>query len=69
MKKMEEMNLPSVEDLFFMQIAEGTTVLACPLNISLFNISRKQMIAGVKVADPTMYYKEVVIQADMNLMF
>ncbi len=69
MKKMEEMNLPSVEDLFFMLIAEGATVLACPLNVSLFNISRKQLIDGVKVADATTYYKEVVIQADMNLIF
>ena len=35
MKKMEEMNLPSVEDLFIMLIGEGATVLACPLNVSL----------------------------------
>jgi peroxiredoxin family protein len=51
MKKMEEMELPSVEDLFFMLIAGGGTVLACPLNVSLFNISPKQLIDGVKVAD------------------
>jgi predicted peroxiredoxin len=69
MKKMEEMELPSVEDLFFMLIAEGATVLACPLNVSLFNISPKQLIDGVKVADPAKYYKETVIPADMNLTF
>lgn len=68
-KKMEEMELPSVEDLFFMLIAEGATVLACPLNVSLFNISPKQLIDGVKVADPAKYYKEVLIPADMNLTF
>ena len=69
MKKMEEMNLPSVEDLFIMLIAEGTTVLACPLNISLFEMTPSDMVDGVKVADPSKYYKEVVIQADMNLTF
>lgn len=69
MKKMAEMELPSVEDLFFMLIAEGGTVLACPLNVSLFNISPKQLIDGVKVADPAKYYKEAVIPADVNLTF
>jgi len=69
MKKMEEMNLPSVEDLFFMLIAEGGTVLACPLNVSLFNIQKSDLIDGVKVADPAHYYKETVIPADMNLTF
>lgn len=69
MKKMEEMELPSVEDLFFMLIAEGATVLACPLNVSLFNIPPNQLIDGVRVADPAHYYKDVVIPADMNLTF
>jgi peroxiredoxin family protein len=63
MKKMEEMELPSVDELFFMLIAEGATVLACPLNVSLFNISKEQLIDGVKVADPAHYYKETVIPA------
>jgi predicted peroxiredoxin len=69
MRKMDELNLPSVEDLFFMLIAEGATVLACPLNAALFNISAKQLIDGVKIADPSKYYKETVIPADMNLTF
>lgn len=69
MKKMEEMELPSVEDLFFMLIAEGGTVLACPLNVSLFNIQKSDLIDGVKVADPAKYYKDTVIPADMNLTF
>jgi peroxiredoxin family protein len=69
MKKMEEMGLPSAEDLFIMLIAEGAIVLACPLNISLFEMVPSDLIDGVKVADPAKYYKEVVIQADMNLTF
>ncbi len=69
MRKMEEMDLPTVEDLFFMLIAEGATVLACPLNVSLFNISPRQLIDGVKVADPAHYYKETMLPADMNLTF
>jgi len=69
MKKMEEMELPSVEDLFFMLIAEGGRVLACPLNVSLFNIAPGDLIGGVKVADPSKYCKVPVIPADMNLTF
>ncbi|MEW6001547.1 MAG: DsrE/DsrF/DrsH-like family protein [Nitrospirota bacterium] len=69
MKKMDELNLPSVEDLFIMLLAEGATVLACPLNMSLFEMTPSDLIDGVKVADPARYYKEVVIQADMNLTF
>ena len=69
MKKMDEMNLPSVEDLFIMLIAEGATVFACPLNLSLFDMTPSDLVDGVKVADPAKYYKEVVVQADMNLTF
>ena len=69
MKKMDEMNLPSVEDLFIMLIAEGATVFACPLNLSLFDMTPSDLVDGVKVADPAKYYKEVVVKADMNLTF
>jgi predicted peroxiredoxin len=69
MKKMDEMNLPSVEDLFIMLIAEGAAVLACPLNISLFEMTPGDLVDGVKIADPSKYYKEVVVPADMNLTF
>ncbi|MDP1654086.1 MAG: DsrE/DsrF/DrsH-like family protein [Rhodocyclaceae bacterium] len=68
-KRMDEMDLPLVEDLFFMFIAEGGEVLACPLNIPLFGMSERDLFAGVKVADPARYYKDVVIPADMNLTF
>lgn len=69
MKKMDEMNLPAIEDLFIMLIAEKATVLACPLNISLFEMIPSDLVDGVKVADPATYYKDVVIVADMNLTF
>lgn len=69
MKKMDEMNLPSAEDMFIMLIAEGATVLACPLNISLFEMAPSDLIDGVKIAKPETYYKDIVIQADMNLTF
>ncbi len=69
LKKMEEMELPTVEDLFIMLIAEGAQVLACPLNLSLFEMTPSDLLDGVRVADPATYYKDVVIQADMNLTF
>ena len=69
MKRMDELDLPLVEDMFVMLVAEGATMLACPLNIPLFGMSPNDLIKGVKVADPTSYYKDVVIQADMNLTF
>jgi predicted peroxiredoxin len=52
-----------------MLIAEGATVLACPLNLPLFGMTPKDLVDGVKVADPVKYYKDVVIPADMNLTF
>lgn len=69
MKKMDDMGLPTIEDLFVMLIAEGATVLACPLNISVFGMTPRDLVDGVKVADPAKYYKDVVVVADMNLTF
>ena len=69
MRKMDEMDLPSVEDLFVMLTSEGATVFACPLNMPLFGMELDDLVDGVKVADPATYYKEVVLQADMNLSF
>lgn len=68
-KKMDEMGLPLVEDLFVMLIAEGATILACPLNLELFGMTPENLADGVTVADPVKYYKQVVIPADMNLTF
>lgn len=69
MKKMEEMELPTVEDLFVMLHMEGARLLACPLNVPLFGMSKADFIEGVELADPATYYKDIVIQADMNLTF
>jgi peroxiredoxin family protein len=69
MKRMDEMDLPLAEDLFFMFIAEGGQVLACPLNVPLFGMSERDLIDGAKLADPSTYYRDVVIPADMNLTF
>ncbi|MGC2425377.1 MAG: DsrE/DsrF/DrsH-like family protein [Nitrospirota bacterium] len=69
LKKMDEMNLPSAEDLMFFLIAEKARVWACPLNKELFDIKESDFYDGVKVADPATYYKDVVMKADMNLTF
>ena len=69
MKRMEEMELPSVEELLFMLWKEGAQMLACPLNVPLFGMSKADFVEGVELANPATYYKEVVVQADMNLTF
>ncbi len=69
LKRMDEMDLPPVEDLFFMFTREGGKILACPLNVPLFGMSERDLIDGATLADPARYYKEVVIPADMNLTF
>ncbi len=68
-RRMDELELPTVEDLFFMFTHEGGEVLACPLNVPLFGMSERDLIEGAKLADPVRYYQEVVIAADMNLTF
>lgn len=69
MKKMEEMNLPEVEDLYIMLNAEGAKILGCPLNIPLFGMTKADLIEGAEIADPATYYTDVVIKADMNMTF
>lgn len=69
MKRMDEMNLPTVEDLLFMLYKEGARLLACPLNVPLFAMTKKDFVDSVEIADPATYYKDVVIKADMNLTF
>lgn len=68
-RRMSEMGIPDVEDLFVMLRMEGAELLACPLNVQLFGMSKVDLIEGVKFDDPATYYKDVVIQADMNLTF
>ena len=69
MKRMEEMELPTVEELLFMLYKEGAQMLACPLNVPLFGMSKADFVEGVELATPGTYYKEVVVPADMNLTF
>ena len=69
MKRMEDMNLPTVEDLFVMLHMEGARLLACPLNVPLFDMKKNDFVEGVEIANPATYYKEVVVKADMNLTF
>lgn len=66
---MDELDVPSVEDLFFMFTHEDGQVLACPLNVPLFGMSESNLIDGARLAEPARYYKEVVMRADMNLTF
>lgn len=68
-KKMEEMELPGVEDLLIMLHMEGAKMLACPLNVPLFGMTMADFVEGVRLADPSTYYRDVVIKADMNLTF
>lgn len=69
MKKMNDMQLPTAEDLLTMLLAEGALVLACPLNKDLFGFKDEDFVEGVKIADPSTYYTDTVMKADMNLTF
>lgn len=69
MKRMEEMELPTVEEMLFMLYKEGAKMLACPLNVPLFGMSKADFVEGVELANPATYYKEVMVPADMNLTF
>jgi len=69
MERMEQMDLPSVEDLLVMLYMEKATLLVCPLNVPLFGMSKSDFVEGVELANPATYYKDIVVQADMNLTF
>jgi peroxiredoxin family protein len=69
MARMEEMNLPMPEELLLMLHMEGARLLACPLNKSVFEFRDEDFVDGVRLADPATYYTEVVLAADMNLVF
>lgn len=68
-KRMVEMGMPDIEELFFMLRMEGAQLLACPLNAQLFSMNKEDLIDGVEFDNPANYYKEIVIKADMNLTF
>ncbi|MDP6612729.1 MAG: DsrE/DsrF/DrsH-like family protein [Candidatus Hydrothermarchaeota archaeon] len=69
MKKMDEMNLPTPQDMLTMLEMEGALLLACPLNKDVFEFKDEDLIDGVSVADPDTYYTDIVMKADMNLAF
>ncbi|MDA8092229.1 MAG: DsrE/DsrF/DrsH-like family protein [Nitrospiraceae bacterium] len=69
MKRMEEMELPTAEELLFMLYKEGAQLLACPLNVPLFGMKKEDFVEGVELANPATYYKEIMVPADMNLTF
>jgi peroxiredoxin family protein len=69
MDRMEAMNLPMPEDMLLMLHMEGAKLLACPLNKSVFEFEDDDFIEGVILADPETYYTDIVMQADMNLVF
>ena len=69
MDRMEAMNLPMPEDMLLMLHMEGAKLLACPLNKSVFEFEDDDFIEGVILADPETYYTDIVMKADMNLVF
>ena len=69
MARMDEMNLPMPEDMLLMLHMEGATLLACPLNKNVFEFGDNDFVEGVVLADPETYYTDIVMQADMNLVF
>jgi peroxiredoxin family protein len=69
MDRMEEMNLPMPEDMLLMLHMEGAALLACPLNKNVFEFADDDFVEGVVLADPETYYTDIVMKADMNLVF
>ena len=69
MDRMEAMNLPMPEDMLLMLHMEGATLLACPLNKNVFEFADDDFVEGVVLADPETYYTDIVMKADMNLVF
>jgi peroxiredoxin family protein len=69
MARMDELNLPTAEDLLLMLHMEGARLLACPLNTDVFELEEGDFVDGVTLADPETYYTDIVMQADMNLTF
>jgi hypothetical protein len=48
---------------------EGALLLACPLNKNVFEFKDDDFVEGVIMADPDTYYTDIVMLADMNLVF
>ena len=56
-------------NMLLMLNMEGAKLLACPLNKSVFEFEDDDFIEGVTLADPETYYTDIVMKADMNLVF
>jgi peroxiredoxin family protein len=69
MDRMDEMNLPTPEDMLLMLHMEGAHLLACPLNKNVFEFKEDDFVEGVVLADPDTYYTDIVMKADMNFAF
>jgi peroxiredoxin family protein len=67
--RMEEMNLPLPEEMLLMLHMEGAKLLACPLNKSIFEFRDDDFVEGVVLANPETFYTDIVMKADMNLVF
>ena len=73
MKKMDEMELPTPEDMMTMLEMEGATLLACPLNYEMFEFTEGDLLDGVEVADEDTiqeeFYNKIMVGADQVLSF
>jgi predicted peroxiredoxin len=69
MDKMDEMALPTPEDMMTMLEMEGALLLGCPLNKELFEFTDEDLIDGVAIADPETFYTDIMVPADMVLSF
>jgi peroxiredoxin family protein len=69
MALMDAMNLPLPEDILLMLHMEGANFLVCSMNKNVFEFADDDFVEGVIMADPDTYYTDIVMQADMNLVF
>jgi len=69
MEKMEEMELPTPEDMMTMLEMEGALLLACPLNYAMFEFTDADLLDGVAIADPDTFYTDIMVPADQVLSF
>jgi predicted peroxiredoxin len=69
MAKMDEMALPTPEDMMTMLEMEGALLLACPLNYEMFEFTDDVLLDGVAIADPETFYTDIMVPADQVMSF
>jgi predicted peroxiredoxin len=69
MARIKAMNLPMPEDMLLMLHMEGAKLPACPLNKSVFEFADDDFVEGGVLANPETQYTDIVMKADMNLVF